>query len=115
MRDHLRDHNVDYYWTNAGHQLADGFTKLSTANARSDLLLQAISTGTIRITYSEESGKKEAKRLKDQAEEGLFGEDLDPEANQMFSMNIDDDETAEGHANMNTKLDNSDRWYYDLE
>ena len=61
-RDHLEQHNIKYRWTNAGHQLADGFTKLSVSGARSDLLLEAMQTGQIRIHYSTVSGRKEAQQ-----------------------------------------------------
>ena len=62
MRDHLEQHNIKYRWTNAGHQLADGFTKLSVSGARSDLLVEAMETGQIRIHYSTVSGRKEAQQ-----------------------------------------------------
>ena len=75
MRDHLEDHRVKYRWTNAGHQLADGFTKLSVSGARSDLLLEAISTGQIRIHYSQVSGRKEAEANKQKKSQRLKTEE----------------------------------------
>jgi hypothetical protein len=68
MKDHLRDHQVTYRWTNAGHQLADGFTKLSVSGARSDLLLEALQSSQIRIHYSTVSGRREAKELQEKAD-----------------------------------------------
>ena len=62
MRDHLDQNNVRYYWVNANHQIADAFTKLSTAGGRSDLLMECLNETKIRLTYSEVSGKKETKQ-----------------------------------------------------
>jgi hypothetical protein len=96
MKDHLRDHHVKYYWTNAGHQLADGFTKLSTGGARSDLLIDALERGVIRITYCEVSDRKEQKAAK-----------AEP---QMFSM-------SRSRPSKRAKiepLDAWDEWFYDL-
>ena len=33
LKEHLTEKNIKYCWTNSGHQLADGFTKLSSAGA----------------------------------------------------------------------------------
>ena len=107
MKDHLTSYRVDYYWTNSGHQLADGFTKLSSAGGRVDLLLQAVQSGTIRIVYSEVSGRKEAK---EQAYDchNAFGDNL-------FPMNIDDDNDHElQQNNPDNTIDGWDKFYFDL-
>jgi len=80
MRDHLQDKNVKYCWTNAGHQLADGFTKLSTAGARSDLLLAAIEEGQIQIMYSTQSGRKESQASTEVIQPQMFSLDQEDES-----------------------------------
>ena len=57
MRDHLRENNAKYGWTNAGHQLADAFTKRSDT-ARCDLLLEAMQRCAIRIHYDTQNDRK---------------------------------------------------------
>jgi hypothetical protein len=104
MKDHLEQHKVTYHWTNSGHQLADGFTKLSSAGARSDLLLEAINRGTIRIAYSEVSGKKEASaRYKQQTAPA------EEYADQMFSLCEDDEEETLRDAN--AAIDSWDQFF----
>ena len=46
------------FWTNAGHMLADGLTKLSD-KAELETLMIFLESGRIRITYCEGSWKKE--------------------------------------------------------
>ena len=60
------------FWVNSGHMLADGMTKLSTKSPAPniDILLHALSTGSLRITYCTESWRKEmAKTQKGQVKE----------------------------------------------
>ena len=75
LKDHLADKNIKYCWTNSGHQLADGFTKLSTAGARSDLLVSSIEQGLIQISYSKESGRKESQAQHAREQPTLFSLD----------------------------------------
>lgn len=112
MKETLKSNRVTYHWTNAGHQIADGFTKLSTAGARSDLLLDAIDKGQIRIHYSEESGRKEALRQREQLQQPL---DLDS-ADQMYA--LDEDELEDGLSPPDrpdlTDADSWVKWHFDL-
>jgi hypothetical protein len=103
MKDHLLAHQVDYYWTNSGHQLADGFTKLTSAGGRADLLLQAISEGHIRIVYSEVSGRKEAQEKQ--------YEGHDAYADNLFRLD-DTDETEQ--VKPETAPDGWDKFYFDV-
>ena len=103
MRDHLKDNNVKYCWTNAGHQLADGFTKLSTAGARSDLLISAIEEGQIQIIYSTQSGRKESQAT----------QEVQADAPQMFSLD-QGDENPEDSVIVPEEVDDLRQWYYDL-
>ena len=104
MKDHLLVHKVDYYWTNSGHQLADGFTKLTSAGGRADLLLQAINEGHIRIVYSEVSGRKEAQ---EQQYEGH-----DAYANNLFR--LDETDEPEQEVKLDTAPDGWDKFYFDV-
>jgi hypothetical protein len=90
MKDHLRDFKVKYRWTNAGQQLADGLTKLSSEGARIDMICDVLEQGYLRITYSEVSGRKEtaAKYSKKAVPEES------PEADQMFALDTDDRDEA---------------------
>lgn len=98
LKDHLKEYGVRYCWTNAGHQLADCLTKLSTAGARSDLLTAALEQGVIQIIYSTQSGRKESQQ---RTEEHV----------QLFS--LDDDQDTED--NKHIKVDELTEWYYDLQ
>ena len=101
MKEHLADKNVKYCWTNAGHQLADGFTKLSTAGARSDLLMSALEEGQIQIIYSTQSGRKESQ------------EQYAKQQTTMFS--LDDDECNSDNEGLIPKeVDDLRQWYFDL-
>ena len=104
MRDHLKDNNVKYCWTNAGHQLADGFTKLSTAGARSDLLISAIEEGQIQIIYSTQSGRKESQA----ALEVLA------DTPQMFSLDQEEEIPEDLSVIAPEEVDDLRQWYYDL-
>ena len=136
MRGHLEDHNIKYRWTNAGHQLADGFTKLSVSGARSDLLLEAMQTGQIRIHYSTVSGRKEAQQ---QNVDALFVRTRRPTrrrnlrgletcypqvlskpeefslADPERELNCTGELCIEGEAHDNSELDELDSWYVDPE
>jgi hypothetical protein len=100
LKDHMLEKNVKYCWTNAGHQLADGFTKLSSAGARSDLLISAIEEGQIQIIYSTQSGRKESK------------EQYAKHRATMFS--LDDDECDESDETLPIEVDDLRQWYFDL-
>ena len=108
MKSHLEEYHVDYFWTNSGHQLADGFTKLSTGGGRTDLLLSAVSTGTIRIVYSEVSGRKEAKEQQQQYE------CYDEECNNMHSLDDDFDDNTET-PNTGAQIDGWDKFFFDVQ
>jgi hypothetical protein len=101
LKDHMLEKNVQHCWTNAGHQLADGFTKLSSAGARSDLLLSAIEQGQIQIIYSTQSGRKESQ------------EQYQKQKTSMYSLDADErDEPAEEL--VHSEVDDLRLWYYDL-
>lgn len=104
MKDHLTAYKVDYLWTNSGHQLADGFTKLSSAGGRADLLLQAINEGHIRIVYSEVSGRREAQEKQ--------YEGHDAYADNLFRMDETDEPDLEDK--LDSHLDGWDKFYYDV-
>ena len=104
MKDHLIANCVDYYWTNSGHQLADGFTKLSSGGGRTDLLLQAISEGVIRIVYSEVSGRKEAKENQYECHNA--------EGNNLFR--LDEEDEPEEQPQQPHPVDGWDKFYYDV-
>jgi hypothetical protein len=105
LKDHMLEKNVQYCWTNAGHQLADGFTKLSSAGARSDLLLSAIEQGQIQIIYSTQSGRKESQEQYQKQKTSMFSLDAD-----------DDDEQVDTQAEelLHEEVDDLRLWYYDL-
>jgi hypothetical protein len=97
LKDHLADKNIKYCWTNSGHQLADGFTKLSSAGARSDLLVSSIEQGLIQIIYSKESGRKESQQQHAREQQTMFSLDRPDEDDQ-------DEQAPEG-------VDDLLKWY----
>ena len=110
MKDHLRDFRVKYMWTNAGHQLADALTKLSTAGARLDLLLAVIEQGVLRITYSEVSGRREAKENYQKKKQQVTTQE--EEADQMFA--LDQNDSPEDRIPQDQEADSWDKYHYDL-
>ena len=89
----MTDQNVKYCWTNAGHQLADGFTKLSSAGARTDLLVSSIEQGLIQIIYSTQSGRKESQQQYSREQPTMFSLDddlCDQEAEAQSHFEVDD-------------------------
>ena len=108
MKSHLEEYHVDYFWTNSGHQLADGFTKLSTGGGRTDLLLSAVSTGTCRIVYSDVSGRKEAKEKQQY-------ECYDEECNNMHSLDDEDVYDTTETTKPGAQIDGWDKFYFDVQ
>jgi hypothetical protein len=99
LKDHLTDKNIKYCWTNSGHQLADGFTKLSTAGARSDLLVSSIEQGLTQIIYSKESGRKESQQQHAREQQTMFSLD-----NERPNEDDQDEQAQEG-------VDDLLKWY----
>ena len=97
-------------WTNAGHQLADALTKLSTAGARLDLLLAVIEQGVLRITYSEVSGRREAKENYQKKKQQVTTQE--EEADQMFA--LDQNDSPEDRIPQDQEADSWDKYHYDL-
>ena len=102
LKDHLVEKNIRYCWTNAGHQLADGFTKLSSAGARSDLLISALEQGLIQIIYSTQSGRKESQ------------EQYAKHRATMYSLD-DDEQGDDAEPPVPSDVDDLRMWYFDLQ
>ncbi len=65
LYDELQDQNVKVFWVNNNYMTADGLTKLSTAGARVDLVIELIQKCKLRITYCTQSGRRELHELKE--------------------------------------------------
>lgn len=101
LKNDMLEKNVKYCGTNAGHQLADGFTKLLSAGARSDLLGSAIEQAQVPIISFTDSGRNESQ------------EEHAKHKATMYS--LDDDECdEEAVQNVPTDVDDLRQWYFDL-
>ena len=77
LYDLVVDYRFSTFWVNAEHMLADGLTKLSSANGRVDLIRGVMEESKIRITYCTVSGRKEKHELQQLKPVEPAGKDLE--------------------------------------